>query len=764
MQFLKKYLTEGMIQVAILLSMCGVRVDVGLGPYLPNSWPDRIPGPTSALTQTQFHKLRNRLEEDTGLQPKNVDLEGFFTTRRLLGWVRSLDRLQVPQAELETWLVQQDPSPLPVRLLQQPSPVERGPDRLILPVEPRAGWDNPQVEQEDNGRESSLSLQECLMLLGETFPFSEEQQAQAYNAGDRTGDMQHPTTGGEPMLSPILTDGTALDIELEWQDLLAIMEPQSTDVDMLTIPDQDSDPNPSRTILQPLHQSYHSPEAEQEVSLLDTYLHLSVLEPSNHSDQDSALLPLMRSDELTNCSLQREDTLKPFHLNDSHNPPSNMDLLEESQENFCMGPTADPDHFNLCPEDLVDNAESYVSSFLLDEEDIEDIKGPLSDILVDATMLEEMNLLNLVLEEGFSPEMTARLEEEGYLDSELTHRTSQLSLSMDVSEERDSGLSESSTMLGEDCRQTVNQDGEDEAYSDSGLSLDSSHSSTSLCESEASSYSSSSSSLSVSSVVSEEDANEGRMELDITIKQEPEDVELGAVGGEYYVDDVKKLYPPVYEDQKLFNGFPWLEQISHDHTYYQPRSSASGLSPKISTKHSKSSRRHEKPYRLLSSKQSWGRDERRARALKIPFSNELIVNLPVEEFNDLLANYQLDEEQLSLVRDIRRRGKNKIAAQNCRKRKMDTLVSLDRDVLVLRRHRSRLFREKQDSLRTLQDQKQRLSALYQDVFSRLRDEEGRALNVNEYLLSFGPNGSISVVSRTPRKGRKSGKKHKEKKK
>lgn len=95
MLYLKKYFTEGLIQMAILLSLCGVRVDVGLEPYLPPSWHEMILGPTSALTQTQFHNLRNRLEDGHGLHPKSVDLDGFFTARRLLGWVHSLDRLQV---------------------------------------------------------------------------------------------------------------------------------------------------------------------------------------------------------------------------------------------------------------------------------------------------------------------------------------------------------------------------------------------------------------------------------------------------------------------------------------------------------------------------------------------------------------------------------------------------------------------------------------------------------------------------------------------
>lgn len=143
----------------------------------------------------------------------------------------------------------------------------------------------------------------------------------------------------------------------------------------------------------------------------------------------------------------------------------------------------------------------------------------------------------------------------------------------------------------------------------------------------------------------------------------------------------------------------------------------------------------------------WSRDERRAQALKIPFSNELIINLPVEEFNDLLTNYQLDEDQLTLIRDIRRRGKNKIAAQNCRKRKQDVVQGLESDVSGLRRRRSQLLREKQEALRNLQEMKRRLGMLYQEVFSRLRDEEGRPLDATEYFLQFGPSNTVSVASR-----------------
>ena len=42
-------------------------------------------------------------------------------------------------------------------------------------------------------------------------------------------------------------------------------------------------------------------------------------------------------------------------------------------------------------------------------------------------------------------------------------------------------------------------------------------------------------------------------------------------------------------------------------------------------------------------------------------SQQDIVNLPMDEFNDLLSKRELTEEQLNLCRDIRRRGKNKVS-------------------------------------------------------------------------------------------------------
>lgn len=47
----------------------------------------------------------------------------------------------------------------------------------------------------------------------------------------------------------------------------------------------------------------------------------------------------------------------------------------------------------------------------------------------------------------------------------------------------------------------------------------------------------------------------------------------------------------------------------------------------------------------------------------IPMEVHDIINLPMDEFNERLSKHDLSEAQLSLIRDIRRRGKNKVSFQ-----------------------------------------------------------------------------------------------------
>lgn len=88
-------------------------------------------------------------------------------------------------------------------------------------------------------------------------------------------------------------------------------------------------------------------------------------------------------------------------------------------------------------------------------------------------------------------------------------------------------------------------------------------------------------------------------------------------------------------------------QVALNHTYAM---STEGLrTPRNKLKNSK-----------RSEEEQLTRDEKRARNLNIPISVDDIINLPMDEFNERLSKYDLTESQLTLIRDIRRRGKNKV--------------------------------------------------------------------------------------------------------
>ncbi|XP_041029153.1 endoplasmic reticulum membrane sensor NFE2L1b isoform X4 [Carcharodon carcharias] len=620
---LKKYFTEGLIQFTILLSLMGVRVDIDsyLNAQLP-PFREIILGQSSAYTQTQFHNWRNTLD-GYDLHPKSVDLDYYFTARRLLNDVRGLDRLLVPSTELSAWLVhsssgggsrEADSSVIasqPNLPLDNPSGVnevtdpegssrdnvssEQGEENLGavgLPMSSELTKEVPELAEQ-----TAPSFEECLRLLDETFSFGEDSEdmevtnsvTSSYNNDSGNGSADVPTNYNQ-------TPATAINQDVSLHD--ATLPPCSQDFP-----------------------SFFNPNLE------------------NPSVESSPRLQRLASTNSTNFDATFGSTnftgmFFPPQINGTSNETSGSSL---------------PD--------------------------------PLSSLL-DEAMFDEISLMDLAMEEGFGPMVASQIEEE--LDS------------------------------------------------DSGLSLDSSHSPASPSSSESSSSSSSS--------FYQEGAVGYSTDSEAADSEEPE--REGAVGG--YQPEYSKFCRMSYQNPSYFHSLPYLDQVNHNHTYNLP--------PGASVS---SQQYHPSPGKKAVIKETHssrmdihlGRDERRARALKIPFSNDKIINSPVDEFNELLSKYQLTEAQLTLIRDIRRRGKNKLAAQNCRKRKLDTILNLDHDVDHLKKQKARLLKEKVEFVKSLRQMKQKLQELYQQVFDRLRDEEGRPYCPSQYSLQYTNDGSVLVMPR-----------------
>eukprot|EP00064_Thunnus_orientalis_P016163 superscaffoldBa00003146_g16226 len=768
MLYLKKYFTEGLIQFTILLSLIGVRVDVDT--YLSNQLPplrEIILGPSSAYTQTQFHNLRNTLD-GYGIHPKSVDLDHFFTTRRLLNQVRQLDRLSVPSTELNTWLVHRD-SETVVSASSQSSP--------SITLDNGAGLEDvnnpdatPAMRGGSGASESTYNLNAADGSLGAVAPEGNQEQESRDGNDDLTKEdidlidilwrqdidlgagrevfnysNRQKESEEEKPNPPENKDGN--EEQESWRNGVNLQGAQPVDGETgESIPEQFPAPVVTPEISasteevpstsQGLPVAPQLPPAEPQLDLEQQWqdimaiMELQAMEVnSTNSSSGSDTSGTTESNPVGNFELSTRSTPinQDVSLHQASLPSCSQDFPQIFNTQLDSGSitprttmlrvsSSNSTNINstfgatnltgiFLPPHINSSSNNVTSTPILPD--------PFSTLL-EESMLDEISLLDLAMEEGFSQAQASQLE--------------------------------------------------DELDSDSGLSLDSSHSPASPSSSETS-CSSAASSSSTSATFSEEGAVGYSTDSEVATV-EPEE---GAVGG--YQPGYSKLCRMSYQDPSQFHSLPQLDSISHNHTYNLPLSSAFSEHPELpistgkKTVRDKQSSKLQPPQDLLDKHSS--RDERRARAMKIPFSNEKIINLPVEEFNELLAKHHLSEPQLALIRDIRRRGKNKMAAQNCRKRKLDTIINLEQGVQDLRRDKARLLKEKMEFIRSIRQMKQKMQSLYQEVFTQLRDEEGRPYPPSEYSLQYSADGSVLIMPRgmtTAEQNRKPEKKQKDKKK
>ncbi|GAB1609354.1 nuclear factor erythroid 2-related factor 2-like isoform X1 [Argonauta hians] len=222
-----------------------------------------------------------------------------------------------------------------------------------------------------------------------------------------------------------------------------------------------------------------------------------------------------------------------------------------------------------------------------------------------------------------------------------------------------------------------------------------------------------------------------------------------------------KLNQSTSSNDTDFNYQPTsTNHVLHNHTYPQHPHNISYEVPSIGHSSSSSSSSSNcisssssKAYSSSAASSSYhrgptSRDHKRLQELKVPLSMSQIINSSVEEFNDLVRKYPLPESHMRLIRDIRRRGKNKVAAQNCRKRKLDVIGTLEEEVIQMRRERDRLLREGNLIHKQTTEMKEKYNVRYHEVFASLRNESGNQYDPQEYSLQQSSDGNVFLVRKT----------------
>ncbi|XP_026082718.1 transcription regulator protein BACH1-like isoform X1 [Carassius auratus] len=133
----------------------------------------------------------------------------------------------------------------------------------------------------------------------------------------------------------------------------------------------------------------------------------------------------------------------------------------------------------------------------------------------------------------------------------------------------------------------------------------------------------------------------------------------------------------------------------------------------------------------------------------LPFPVEQISSMTRRAFLQMLKREELTPEQLEFVQDVRRRSKNRMAAQRCRKRKLDCIYRLEGEIKKLRSVKEKLLQDHNQLKLSIEDVRQSLSGLCQSLCMDASPQSEQVQAMARYVSSDCPTSVLLTPMASP---------------